>query len=69
MRLMGGLTVTESVLLACWIAVHAVMLWNWYWGYTTGYRYGMSLINKPFSTYKLQAHPACVSNEQAVTEQ
>ena len=44
MWFMGGLTIVESVLMACWIAVHAVMLWNIYWYYTRGYRHGTSLI-------------------------
>ncbi|KAL3146993.1 hypothetical protein ABBQ38_014960 [Trebouxia sp. C0009 RCD-2024] len=56
MRLMGGLTVTESVLLACWIAVHAVMLWNWYWGYTTGYRYVDEVVGVDFGIPRKQVN-------------
>ena len=41
MWLMGGLTLVESILLACWITVHAVMLWDVYTYYTKSYHYGM----------------------------
>ena len=37
---MGGLTLVESILLACWITVHAVMLWDIYKYYTESYHYG-----------------------------
>lgn len=40
MWLMGGLTLVESILLACWITVHAVMLWDIYKYYTESYHYG-----------------------------
>ena len=39
---MGGLTIAEGVLLACWIVVHCVMLWNWYANYVKPYDYGKS---------------------------
>lgn len=43
---MGGLTVVESILLACWITVHAVMLWDVYSYYVKNYHYGTQLTNQ-----------------------
>lgn len=40
MTVMGGLTVLEALLLAIWITLNVVMLWNWYYYYTEPYNYG-----------------------------
>lgn len=42
MTVMGGLTVLEAILLAIWITLNVVMLWNWYYYYTEPYDYGES---------------------------
>ncbi len=42
MTVMGGLTVLEAFLLAIWITLNVVMLWNWYYYYTEPYDYGES---------------------------
>ncbi len=42
MTVMGGLTVLEAILLAIWITLNVVMLWNWYYYYTESYDYGES---------------------------
>lgn len=47
MWLMGGLTLVESVLLACWITVHAVMLWDVYTYYVKNYKYGTRATHQP----------------------
>ena len=43
MTVMGGLTVLEAFLLAIWITLNVVMLWNWYCYYTEPYDYGESM--------------------------
>ena len=43
MMLMGGLTVLEALLLASWITLNVVMLWNWYYYYEEPYNYGKPL--------------------------
>lgn len=43
MMLMGGLTVVEALLLASWITLNVVMLWNWCYYYEEPYNYGKPL--------------------------
>ena len=36
----GGMNLAEAFLLAVWIVLHCVMLWNWYIMYVRPYKYG-----------------------------
>lgn len=52
---LGGLTIAEGVLLACWIVVHCVMMWNWYTNYVKSYDYGKPpLLPQGTSLHSLQ---------------
>ncbi|KAL0045657.1 hypothetical protein WJX82_000761 [Trebouxia sp. C0006] len=49
MTVMGGLTVLEAILLAIWITLNVVMLWNWYYYYTESYDYVQHVIGMDFA--------------------
>lgn len=53
MTVMGGLTVLEAILLAIWITLNVVMLWNWYYYYTEPYDYGEFM---PFPCVRMPVH-------------
>ncbi|KAL0041029.1 hypothetical protein WJX77_002724 [Trebouxia sp. C0004] len=56
MTVMGGLTVLEAFLLAIWITLNVVMLWNWYYYYTVPYDYVQKVIGMDFAIPRPQVN-------------